>query len=640
MGFKIGLIAPYSDLADLALGVCREIGEDVDVRQGDLSKGVEIARTMQRQGVDVIISRGGTALAIEQAVDVPVVAIQVSGFDIVRAIHTARAFGENIGVIGFKNVIYGTDSVQDMLGVTLKLIYLEDEADAEARVEAAVNSGLRVIVGDAISTRVTARYGVKGVLIQSGKEAIVKAIEEAKHVASIRKRERQRAEELKAILDFSYEGIVAVDQDGVIKVFNPIAERLLNASAANVIGKRVTEVLPGISLDAIRAGGRAELGRIQRVGTTFIVGNTVPITVGNEIVGAVFTFQDATHIQQVEKEVRRKLYLKGHVAKHTFDDIIAVGQDMREVINRAKMFAPTESTVLILGETGTGKELFAQSIHNASTRKAGPFVAINCAALPESLLESELFGYEEGAFTGSRRGGKPGLFELAHGGTIFLDEIGDMSLPIQARLLRVLEQREVMRLGGDRVLPVNVRVIAATHKDLRKAVLQGTFRPDLYYRLNVLNILIPPLRERREDIPELVRSFLALSCERLGLAPKTVAREAMDVLVAYSWPGNVRELRNACERLAVGVEESEVFKEDVLKLLEWTDDAREAEASQMTVALRLDGGGLRRMEEEIMRQVLEKVNGDRTEACRLLGINRSTLWRRIGTGQKRSRAST
>lgn len=640
MGFKIGLIAPYSDLADLALEVCREIGEDVDVRQGDLSKGVEIARTMQRQGVDVIISRGGTALAIEQAVDVPVVAIQVSGFDIVRAIHTARAFGENIGVIGFKNVIYGTDSVQDMLGVTLKLIYLEDEADAEARVEAAVKSGLRVIVGDAISTRVTARYGVKGVLIQSGKEAIVKAIEEAKHVASIRKRERQRAEELKAILDFSYEGIVAVDQDGVIKVFNPIAERLLNASAANVIGKRVTEVLPGISLDAIRAGGRAELGRIQRVGTTFIVGNTVPITVGNEIVGAVFTFQDATHIQQVEKEVRRKLYLKGHVAKHTFDDIIAVGQDMREVINRAKMFAPTESTVLILGETGTGKELFAQSIHNASTRKAGPFVAINCAALPESLLESELFGYEEGAFTGSRRGGKPGLFELAHGGTIFLDEIGDMSLPIQARLLRVLEQREVMRLGGDRVLPVNVRVIAATHKDLRKAVLQGTFRPDLYYRLNVLNILIPPLRERREDIPELVRSFLAISCERLGLAPKTVAREAMDVLVAYSWPGNVRELRNACERLAVGVEESEVFKEDVLKLLEWTDDAREAEASQMTVALRLDGGGLRRMEEEIMRQVLEKVNGDRTEACRLLGINRSTLWRRIGTGQKRSRAST
>ncbi|MGE5592609.1 MAG: sigma 54-interacting transcriptional regulator [Betaproteobacteria bacterium] len=640
MGFKIGLIAPYSDLADLALEVCREIGEDVDVRQGDLSKGVEIARTMQRQGVDVIISRGGTALAIEQAVDVPVVAIQVSGFDIVRAIHTARAFGENIGVIGFKNVIYGTDSVQDMLGVTLKLIYLEDEADAEARVEAAVKSGLRVIVGDAISTRVTARYGVKGVLIQSGKEAIVKAIEEAKHVASIRKRERQRAEELKAILDFSYEGIVAVDQDGVIKVFNPIAERLLNASAANVIGKRVTEVLPGISLDAIRAGGRAELGRIQRVGTTFIVGNTVPITVGNEIVGAVFTFQDATHIQQVEKEVRRKLYLKGHVAKHTFEDIIAVGQDMREVINRAKMFAPTESTVLILGETGTGKELFAQSIHNASTRKAGPFVAINCAALPESLLESELFGYEEGAFTGSRRGGKPGLFELAHGGTIFLDEIGDMSLPIQARLLRVLEQREVMRLGGDRVLPVNVRVIAATHKDLRKAVSQGTFRPDLYYRLNVLNILIPPLRERREDIPELVRSFLAISCERLGLAPKTVARDAMGVLVAYSWPGNVRELRNACERLAVGVEGNEVFNEDVLKLLEWTDDARDPEASQMTVALRLGGGGLRRMEEEIMRQVLEKVNGDRTEACRLLGINRSTLWRRIGTGQKRSRAST
>ncbi|MCR4401568.1 MAG: sigma 54-interacting transcriptional regulator [Firmicutes bacterium] len=629
MSVKIGLVAPYPDLANLALEVCRELGEHVDVRQGDLSEGVRIAREMQRQGVEVIISRGGTALAIEQAVDVPVVTIQVSGFDIMRAIHAAREFGQSIGVIGFKNVIYGTDSVQDMLGVTLKLIYLDREADAEARIETAVRGGLRVIVGDAISTRVTARHGVKGVLIRSGKEAIVKAIGEAKHLAGVRRRERQRAEELKAILDFSYEGIVAVDQDGEIKFFNPIAERILHLNAADVIGKQIGKVLPGVNLDAVRTSGRPELGRIRRIGTTFIVSNGVPITVGKEVVGAVFTFQDARHIQQVEKEVRRELYLRGHVAKHTFGEMIATATAMREVIGRAKMFASTESTVLILGETGTGKELLAQSIHNASGRRTGPFVAINCAALPESLLESELFGYEEGAFTGSRKGGKPGLFELAHGGTIFLDEIGDMSLPIQARLLRVLEQREVMRLGGDRMLPVNVRIIAATHKELGKAVSQGSFRPDLYYRLNVLNLVIPPLRDRREDIPELAKSFLAASCERLGLARKTLSREAMDVLVAHSWPGNVRELRNACERLAVGVEGKEVCKEDVLKLLELTDGGPDVASRSMNIAVKLDGGGLRMMEEEIMRQVLEKVGGDRTEACRLLGINRSTLWRRV-----------
>ena len=223
-------------------------------------------------------------------------------------------------------------------------------------------------------------------------------------------------------------------------------------SSSRAVGKHVAEVAPSVGLDLVRASGRSKLGMTQRIGNTTIVGNRVPIVLGSEVEGVVFTFQDVTHIQQVEKEVRRKLYLKGHVARHAFKDIITQDEEMHEIMELASRFASANSTVLLLGETGTGKELFAQSIHNVSKRSNGPFVAVNCAALPESLLESELFGYEEGAFTGSKKGGKPGLFELAHGGTIFLDEIGDMSLPIQARLLRVLEQREVMRLGSDKVL--------------------------------------------------------------------------------------------------------------------------------------------------------------------------------------------
>lgn len=629
MSLRLGFIAPYRDLANLAREVSQELGEKVDVRQGDLSKGVEIARKMQSQGIDVIISRGGTALAIEQAVDVPVVSVQVTGFDILRAIHAAREFGDTIGVIGFKNVIYGTESVQDILCVSLKLIYLEREADAEALIKGAVQGGLKVIVGDAISTRMTAKHGAKGVLIQSGKEAIVKAIEEAKHVATVRKRERQRAEELKAILDFAYEGIVGIDQDGVIRAFNPIAERLLGVSAAKAVGKRITEVLPNVGLDMVRESGRSELGTVQRIGNTLIVSNRVPITIGDEVVGAVFTFQDVTRIQQVEKEVRRELYLKGHVAKHTFSDFITVDDTMCEVIARARRFASTESTVLISGETGTGKELFAQSIHNASRRRNGPFVAVNCAALPESLLESELFGYEEGAFTGSRKGGKPGLFELAHGGTIFLDEIGDMSLSIQARLLRVLEQREVMRLGGDRILPVDIRVIAATHKDLRKALHDGTFRADLYYRLNVLKLAIPPLRQRRADIPELARHFVASFCDSMEMPQKKLTPQAIEVLVDYSWPGNVRELRNTCERLAVGVQGDEIGREDVIKLMEYDEGADQLSRADDSITIPLRGS-LQEIEDEILREVLKKTGGDRTKASRLLGISRSTLWRRLG----------
>ena len=227
MAAKLGLVAPYPELERIAREVCVELGENVDVRQGDLSVGVQAAREMQLEGVEVIVSRGGTALSIAETVDVPVVSIQVTGFDILRALHVARQFGDKIGVVGFKEVIYGTDSIQDILGVPLTLMYIEREQDAEATIRAAVARGIGVVIGDAISARIVERYGAKGVLIESGKEAIVKAIEEAKHVAVVRKRERQRAEEFKTILDFSYEGIVGIDQEGIIRVFNPVAEQFL-----------------------------------------------------------------------------------------------------------------------------------------------------------------------------------------------------------------------------------------------------------------------------------------------------------------------------------------------------------------------------------------------------------------------------
>lgn len=628
MNFRVGLIAPYPDLADLAHEVCDDLNEQIDIREGDLGAGVTIAEEMQAQDIDVIISRGGTALAIEKAVDVPVVSIQVTGFDIVKAIHCAKQFQDVVGVVGFRNIIYGTESVEDILGVPLKFIYLESEGSADVQIASAIENGLRVIVGDAIATRIASRYGAKGVLIESGKEAIVKALEEAKHVAAVRRHERQRAKELQAILDFAYEGIMAIDQNGIIKAFNPVAGRLLGISTDEALGKQITEVAPEIGFDLVRSSRRSDPGRIQRIGSTVIVGNRIPITVDDEVVGAVFTFQDVVRIQQVEKEARRKLYLRGHVAKHTFDDILTKDCNMYGAVDLAKKFAATESTVLIIGETGTGKELFAQSIHNESRRSDGPFVAINCAALPESLLESELFGYEEGAFTGSRKGGKPGLFELAHGGTIFLDEIGDMSMSIQARLLRVLEQREVMPLGGNRIIPVDVRVIAATHRNLKKSVNDGTFRADLYYRLNVLSITIPPLRERPCDVSLLASYFLQVYGADLEGAPKTFTAEALEVLEGYTWPGNIRELRNICERLAVAVDADRIGRHDVIRLLKPSTEEEKPSVPMTSVTVSMEGG-LRQMEEEIMRQVLQQVGGDKTRASRLLGVSRSTLWRRL-----------
>ena len=263
----------------------------------------------------------------------------------------------------------------------------------------------------------------------------------------------------------------------------------------------------------------------------------VPLRIGSTQIGYYVTLQDEAEIKDMEISLNKKLIEKGLFAKYTFNDIRRSCPVMTEAVELAKKAAVTEYNILITGESGTGKELFAQSIHNYSNRKDKPFIGVNCAAIPESLLESELFGYEEGAFTGASKKGKIGYFEQANHGTIFLDEIGDISPKLQVRLLRVLQERQVMRIGSDRVINVDVRIIAATNRDLKKEVEKGTFRSDLYYRLNTLHILVPPLRERKEDILLLFKWFLKDDYVR-------ISQKDRDLLLGYSWPGNVRELEN------------------------------------------------------------------------------------------------
>ena len=273
-----------------------------------------------------------------------------------------------------------------------------------------------------------------------------------------------------------------------------------------------------------------------------IVCNKNMVQIGSEK-SYIYTFREAAQIQKLEQKVRIKLYEKGYVAKHSFEDIWGDNQQIRAAKKMASIFAGTEETILITGESGTGKELFAQAIHSNSGRSDGPFVAMNFAAIPEGLVESELFGYEEGAFTGARKGGKQGIFELAHGGTLLLDEIGDAPLNIQARLLRVLEEREIMRLGGARMIPVDVRVIAATNQNLLDYIKRKLFRGDLFYRLSVLTLEIPPLREFKEEIPLFLQKLLLTKYDIMrGIKPEVLA-----FLMKYDWPGNMRELRNVAD---------------------------------------------------------------------------------------------
>lgn len=355
-----------------------------------------------------------------------------------------------------------------------------------------------------------------------------------------------------------------------------------------------------------------KINQIQTIGDVKILANMIPIKVNNEISGAVATFQDVGTIQKAEEKIRKKIYEKGLLAKFKLEDILGDSEEIITAKRKAFLFARNDSTVLITGETGTGKELFAQGIHNASNRAKHPFVAINCQALPDSLLESELFGYEEGAFTGAKRGGKPGFFEIAHGGTIFLDEIGEVSPSLQSRLLRVLEEREVMRIGSNRILPVNIRIIAATNLDLWDMVNKKIFREDLYYRLNILELYIPPLKMRKKDIPLLVARFL--SEYRTDLEEEEIVKISRHPIFSeYEWPGNIRELKNIVERFSV-LYNGEV---DVNSLLDNIFNKKQIKRVHLL------------SEYEEIRTVLKDVRGNRTEAAKKLGISRTTLWRKL-----------
>lgn len=358
---------------------------------------------------------------------------------------------------------------------------------------------------------------------------------------------------LNQVLDSVNEGIIAADHRGQITVFNENLEHLSRLSAQQAVGRPLRHVI-AISelvhfLEA-RDGEETKLFHIQ--------GLDMIVTRFQLNDGFVATFKNIKDLTKTEQKIQRDLKNKGYIARYVFDDIIGNSQAMHETKSIATKLARTDLTVLIEGESGTGKEMFASAIHNESIRSKGPFLAINFSALAEDLVESELFGYEEGAFTGAKKGGRPGLFEQANGGTIFLDEIGDISLKLQARLLRVLQEKEIMRIGGNKINRVDVRVVAATNKNLLKMIDEGKFRLDLYHRLKILSVRLPALRKRREDIPQLANYFI----EHNSIRKVTMSPTLIDRLTYLPWYGNIRELKNTIEYMLAVCEGDEVQLSD------------------------------------------------------------------------------
>lgn len=456
-------------------------------------------------------------------------------------------------------------------------------------------------------------------MITSGKEAIANAVNEAIRLIEEIKKEKAKTEEIRTILDFIHDGVIAVDKKGKITIYNKMAEKIFRKPSEEVLGKNIEFLIPDTKLYQVMNEKKSQLDALQEIGEIKIATNRVPIIVENEVIGAVATFQEVNTLMKAELKIRKQLLEKGHLAFYRFIDIVHKSEKMSKCIEIAKKYSQLDSTILIFGESGTGKEIFAQSIHNESKRKNGPFVAINCAALPENLLESELFGYAEGAFTGAKKGGKVGLFELAHNGTIFLDEISEMPLSLQSKLLRVMQEKKVMRLGDDKLIPINIRIICATNRDLLKEVNNGNFRQDLFYRINILPLFIPPLRERKEDIIPLAEYFLKKYSKLIGKNILGFTHSAVDYLLSLDYPGNVRELEGIIERACAVCEGKYIDMEDLIfKYFEINQN--KIKSQELSIE---------EQEKNLISKALTESKGNITLAAKLLGIHRTTLWRKI-----------
>jgi transcriptional regulator with PAS, ATPase and Fis domain len=395
------------------------------------------------------------------------------------------------------------------------------------------------------------------------------------------------------------------------------------------IGETFSEQHLNSSITETERTEKAQSNYLHKLGSLTVSTRHFPVLRGGRFLGVVSTYTDVTEIQRLEQNIRKQLNDKGFVAKYSFADILTNNPPMQKIKQLAEMYATTDYAILIEGESGTGKELFAQSIHNASKRAKGPFVAVNCAAIPENLLESELFGYETGAFTGARKEGRSGLFEMASGGTIFLDEIGELPLQLQTRLLRVLQEKEIMRVGGSKIIPVDIRIISATNKNLRWMREKSNFRQDLYYRLNVLNVSVPPLRARHGDIGPICLQFYKKNNLAIDM---DVFRQLLVYMERYSWPGNVRELQNIAQRVAFLSMSSQ--HEDIGEMVRilGLGDAGRTEDGKNPIHPDISNGrkkAVSRIERDIIAGMLEECGGDYGEAAARLKIGRTTLWRKM-----------
>ena len=573
------------------------------------------ARNLSRASdYDIIVVRGMTSRALaEKYPETTIVDIKMDAFDVSSALLEAKKKFPGIRKIGLilpSSSICSASILTELLGIEVVMREVRGEAHMESTLREMVKEGCEVFIGGLTLKRVSEKMGLEYVHIKTGPSAIDSSIKDAINAAHILDRERSRLGLMKSLVNNTPDSLLIIDDKGKITAANHAASSFFRRP--NLVGMDAKELFP---LEIYSVCDDVEV--VQTIGDQTVLITEHPVHIEGEKRATYVSLRLVEDIRRTEKKIRSKLQEKGLTAKYSFSDIVTEQVEMKQLVAKALRYAHVEGNVLLTGETGTGKELFVQSMHNASPRRDKPFVAVNCAALSEQLLESELFGYTEGSFTGAQKGGKTGLFELAQGGTIFLDEIGEMPIRFQAKLLRVIQEREIRKIGGDEFIPVDVRIMSATNQNIPDLIEKGLFRRDLYYRINLLTLHIPPLRERLDDIPAIFKRFVERKSKALNIVPPMVEKDALECLKGYSWPGNIRELRNVAER-AVIFSSSNCITRDTLKEIDVSvGEKRTSEEKKIPLT-----------SEELYRRYVES-GLTLNDFALSIGISRTTLWRKF-----------
>ena len=624
----ICIVAPTAELEKKARLVCEKNQKNIEIYHATLVDVGELLPKLVAKGAEIFIGRRGLGHYMQKLVPEQTVIIDTELGDYLPALEVAKKAEGKVAFYRYHEMPEEIEVMCKLLGIQALYYVFGTAEECEAAVRQSIADGAEFGIGGGDSLIYAEKFGLPHFSVESTEQSILKAIEMAERMLEVKHAEERKQHLLKVHLEqyemvfhYTHDAVLAVDEQGRVIVCNEEAKRAMR-HMEKARGRFISEILEGITVEEVLQNSRQEISRLVHLGGETFSVLRIPVVVDEVVAGAVLILQNVRALQDREKKVRLKLHEKGLMAKYRFEDIIGDSPVMKANIGLARKFARSKATILIQGETGTGKELFAQSIHNGSKRADGPFVAVNCGALPKTLLEAELFGYEEGAFTGALKGGKAGLFEIAHGGTIFLDEIGEMPLETQVQLLRVLQEKEIRRIGSDRVIPVNIRVITATNRDLYQDVQDHLFREDLYYRLNVLQLVIPPLRERQEDMVKIGLDIYRGYSSRKGKKNDAFVEKLLRKLQSYTWPGNVRELHNMIERIHILLSQDE--EEDVVEqyIYSYLRQPCEKEAEP-------EGNSLGDWEKEKILHLLRENNLDIEETARQLGISRSTLYRRI-----------